>query len=91
MEPAGEPAAVSLLRIKTAFERIEDMQYACDASELNTHHRRTPEEAEIALSSFDEICGQADLPPAMPVDVRAGQGHIFNACRLCSSLTTCRI
>ena len=47
--------------MNTAFEHTEDMQYACDACKLNTRHRRTPEEAEIALSSFDEICGRADL------------------------------
>ena len=35
----GEPAAVSLLTINTAFEHIEDIQYACDASKLNTRHR----------------------------------------------------
>ena len=52
---AGEPAAVSLLTLNTAFEHIEDMQYACDANKLNTRHRRAPRKRLQVVHRLDKV------------------------------------
>ena len=52
---AGEPAAVSLLTLNTAFEHIEDMQYACDANKLNTRHRRAPRKRIQVVHRLDKV------------------------------------
>ena len=71
---AGEPAAVSLLTINTAFEHIEDMQYACDASKLNTRHRRAPPKRLQVVHRLDKVIvinglGADYAPPSLPVDL----------------------
>ena len=52
---AGEPAAVSLLTLNTAFEHIEDMQYASDANKLNTRHRRAPRKRIQVVHRLDKV------------------------------------
>ena len=52
---AGEPAAVSLLTLNTAFEHIEDTQYASDANKLNTRHRRAPRKRLQVVLRLDKV------------------------------------
>ena len=71
---AGEPAAVSLLTLNTAFEHIEDMQYACDANKLNTRHRRAPRKRIQVVHRLDKVIvinglGADYVPPSLPVEL----------------------
>ena len=60
--------------MNSAFEHIKDMQYACDASKLNTRHRRAPLKRLQVVHQLDKVIvinglGADYVPPSLPVEL----------------------
>ena len=65
---------MSLLTINTASEHIEDMQYACDVSKLNTRHRGAPLKRLQVVHRLDKVLvinglGADYVSPSLPVEL----------------------
>ena len=72
--PVNQSPCLSLLTMNSAFEHIEDMQYACDASKLNTRHRRAPLKRLQVVHRLDKVIvinglGADYVPPSLPVEL----------------------
>ena len=72
--PVNQSPCLSLLTTNSAFEHIKDMQCACDASKLNTRHRRAPLKRLQVVHQLDKVIvinglGADYVPPSLPVEL----------------------